>query len=463
VTRTSTDRRLARGERRFRRSLLAVVVVLAVLCAGFGVIAALQGPRLSSTQVDELAVVERSGQQLRMFANQAVAQIDDSQVTVEPQAPFSVLVEGDVIAVTFGAALRYATTYTVTVDGVTSPYVANRSSLTTSFTTGSPDLWVLDRGSPDDVIVRSTLAGDRQVVFTGHGIQSFAVLKDALAVAAFGPGLVSTLTIASLDGLYQEELRIPPESGLRGLAIDPGRTVLGFQVTSLAGAGQGAASSGPEFGPDTLFTVDLEAGRSVLPVTGLDGAPLRVLRWEFVPGGGILALDVEGMLTFVGADGVAAPLGRFGELGALSADGTEVVVSEAGDAIVLTLADGARQPLELETPDGRTPLLGSARLLADGSVVALAVRAASSVVTSSLLVVDGSDTREAFSITGGLIVNFTVSPNGQLAALAVVPDVSASQSDGYGAEAMSTSVVTVVVDLANGEEVTRMDGFALQW
>lgn len=450
MTRISTERR----ERRFRRALLSTITVLAVLCAGFGVVAAFQGPRLSGSQIDEAAVVERAGQQLRIFANQAVAQVDAGQVVVEPVAPFSVATAGDVIAVTFAAPLRYGTTYTVRVSDVTSPYAGNRSELTASFTTPAAEVWWLDRGSPSDAIMRSTLGGVPEVVYTDQGIASFAVLKDALAVATIDDGITSSLAIVSLDGLYREEVRLPPDSALRGLAIDPGGTVLGFQLT---------ARSGGDVRPDTLFMVDLEAGRTLSPVAGLDGEPLRALRWEFVPGGGILVLDTDGMLSFVGADGVVTPLGRHDELGALSPDGSRVVVGVAGETEVLTLADGSTEPLDVSLGAGTVPIPDSSHLRPDGSLALLAVVASAGIVTSSLQVVGTDGPREVFALTGGAVFDLRVSPNGQFAALAIVPDVANSSSDGYGAEAMSTTIETVVVDLDTGTEVLRQPGFALEW
>lgn len=454
MTRTSTEARGARDERTFRRALLAVIGVLVAACGILALAASLQGPRLSSAQVDTAAVVERPGQQLRIFANQAVAQIEPSQVTVDPATPFSVDVTGEVIALTFDAALRYGTEYSVRIDGVTSPYLANRSTLETTFTTGPVEFWMLDRGSPDDVVVRATVGGELSVMHATQGIQSFAYLNGAVVTSTVADDLVSTLNISSLDGLYTERIPIPPQSHLRGLAIDPGRTVLGFQLTPLGAA---------DFEPDTLFTVDLETGRAAQPVHGVDGAPMRVLRWQFLPTGGLLALQTDGMLVHVGANGVASPLGRFRELGAVSPDGARVVVSDVDSTFILDLAGGGRTEFDWDALQGISPLLGSAQLSADGSVVVPAVRVRDSIVTMNLLVVADGTAREVFSVEGGQIVGVTVSANGQYAAVALVPNVREAVSDGYGSEAMSTSVVTAVVDLQTGQEVLRLDGFALQW
>ena len=455
MTRTSTEsRRDARGDRRFRRALLTVVVALAVACAGVAAIGIAQGPRLSSLRVDEIAVTHQAGQQLRIFTNQAIAQVDDSQVTIEPAAPHTIDVSGDVIAITFGHALRYDTEYTVRIDGVTSPYVSIASTVTARFTTAKADAWLLARGVPSDVIVRTTLSGDREQVYAGTRIQSFAVLKDALAIATVGTDHLSTLSITSLDGVHSEQVPLPSGTSLRGLAVDPGGTVLGFQLTSLGGG---------VIAPDTLYLVDLEAGRDLVPVTGLDGTPLRAIDWQFEPSGGILALTNEGMLTRIGTDGLAVPLGRVDSLGEISADGQSVIVGDSEGVAVLDLVSGSRTPFVIEGIGDRVPILDTAELVGSDDVVLVAITPEQGGVTSELLVAGGGEVRSVFSTTGGAIAGFTVSPNGQYAAVELVPDVSAADSDGYGAEAMATTVLTVIVDLQTGKEVASMSGFGVQW
>ena len=61
-----------------------------------------QGPKLSSAQVDPVSLVVQSDQQLRLFTNQAVAQVEPDQVTITPPALFDVTTQGSVIAVQLG-------------------------------------------------------------------------------------------------------------------------------------------------------------------------------------------------------------------------------------------------------------------------------------------------------------------------------------------------------------------------
>jgi hypothetical protein len=229
--------------------------------------------------------------------------------------------------------------------------------------------------------------------------------------------------------------------------------VLGFQLTSLVG---------DEVAPDTLYLLDLEAGRTLVPVTGVDGGPLRALDWQFEADGSILAVSNEGMLIRIGEDGIAVPLGSVDTLGRISADGRSAVVSLRGEAELLDLASGARTPFEIEGLGDRVPILDTAQLVGDGAVVLIAITPDRAGVRSELLIADDGEAQSVFS-TSGSIAGFSVSPNGQYAAIALVPDVSAAGSDGYGAEAMATTVETVFIDLQTGDEVARMPGFGAQW
>jgi hypothetical protein len=83
----------------------------------------------------------------------------------------------------------------------------------------------------------------------------------------------------------------------------------------------------------------------------------------------------------------------------------------------------------------------------------------------SLVVDDGKSSRILYQTPGdiGSIESVSVSPNSQYVAIEEIPDVSASVSDGYFRDARSTSIATVIVDIATGQMVRIVDGFAIAW
>lgn len=440
--------------------------MLALLCALFLTLGYLQGPKLSSARIDTAAAIAQPGQQLRLFANQQVAQVEDSQVVVTPDVAHSVTTRGSVVSVQFGAQLAYDTTYSVRVRNVTSIYEAQPGTLEYSFTTGSPTLYYLDRGTPDDSIVRTGLEGtERTVVYSAPRIQDFVVASGVLAVATLDDARRSTLSLVSLGDGAVEQVTLPEAGVVQKLGSASSGTVIAFTFTSAGDSISPAYSA-------TLMTIDLAGKHSAQPVAGLDGKPIRVLGWEFMPSGSsLLALTLQRTLLRVDplTAGSIVPLGQFNELGPVSQDGTVVTMIDAFGTAALTIADGSQarvNPSPL-AGDSSTVYLGPVEILGRGSRVEKLVIAAPSGkrFASAIAVDDGASSRVIYRTPGdtGSIESFSVSPNGQYVAIDVVPDVSTAVSDGYYYDARATSTETVIVEIATGRLVRSVEGFSLAW
>lgn len=443
----------------FRRALALTVAALVVLCGVFLALGYLQGPKLSSAQVDTRGVVEQGGQQVRLFANQSVAQVRPAQVSIAPAVGFTVSTQGDIIAVQFDSRLKYATDYRVTVKGVTSVYLAQPSTISYGFTTDSPTLYYLDRGDPADDIVTTGLSGaDRTIVYSTPHIQDFAVLDEFLAVVTLNDDHTSSLTFVNTDTSVVESVRLPDTGSISALDASPAGNTLGFTLTSAAG-GQNNS---------TLYTIDLTAGRAANPVLGLNGKPIDVLGWQFLPGtGSLLALTFERSLLRVDPDGTVSPLGQFLSFDNIAVDGLSVSMADSFGEVSLELATGAVTRLEPSPVDGQKAFQGATAVLPNGArVQKVVVPDPSGKRFSSLLVYDGGTAARVLYQTpgdGGSISDFTVSPNGQYVAIETVPDASASLSDGYYFDARSTSVTTVIVDVDSGAQTRSVEGFGLSW
>jgi len=457
VSRTSTE-----GPA-FRRALAVTVASLIVLCAVFLALGYLQGPKLSSAQVDTKGVVEQGGQQVRLFANQAVAQVKHSQVTVTPSTDFTVSTQGDIIAVQFDSRLKYATDYHVSIEGVTSVYLAQPSTISYGFTTTSPTLYYLDRGDAGDDIVTTGLSGSaRTVVYSATQIQDFAVLDHFLAVVALNDDHTSSLSFVNTDTSVVEAVRLPETGSISALDASAAGNTVGFALTSaVPGLGQKNNS--------TLYTIDLTAGRAVTPVVGLSGDPITVLGWQFLPGtGNLLALTFDRSLLLIDpVSATVSPLGQFLGFDKISVDGLTVTMTDAFGEVSLTLATGDVQRLEPSPVDGKRTFQGATAMLPSGArIQKVVVPDATGRRFSSLLVYDDGATSRVLYKTpndGGSISDFTVSPNGQYVAIETVPDASAAVSDGYFYDARATSVTTVIVDVDSGAQTRSVEGFTLRW
>ncbi|CAN5246216.1 hypothetical protein BH11ACT5_BH11ACT5_23210 [soil metagenome] len=445
----------------FRRALALTVGALVVLCGVFLALGYLQGPKLSSAQVDTTGVVEQGGQQVRLFANQAVAQVAPSQVSVTPATGFTVSTQGDIIAVQFDSRLNYATDYRVTVTGVTSVYLNQPSTIDYTFTTATPTLHYLDRGDTADDIVTTGLRGsDRAIIYSTPHIQDFAVLDEFLAVVTLNDDHTSSLSFVNTDTSVVEKVRLPDTGSISALDASAAGNTLGFTLTSSAdGLGQKNNS--------TLYTIDLTAGRAANPVLGLDGKPIDVLGWEFLPGTGtLLALTFERSLLLIDpASGTVTPYGQFLSFDKVAPDGLSVTMTDTFGEVSLDLATGEVTRLEPSPVDGAKAFQGATATLPNGDrIQKVVVPDPTGRRFSSLLVYDdGTSARVLYQTPddGGSISDFTVSPNGQYVAIETVPDASASVSDGYYLDARSTSVTTVLIDVESGAQTRSVEGFAL--
>jgi len=454
----------------FRRAFVAVVVVLAVLCAVFVTLGFVQGPRFEGGQVDTDRVVAAPAQQLRLFANQPLAEVGAEQVTVEPAAAFTVSVAGDAIAVQFTDPLDYATDYSVTVDGVTNTFDDQSARFEYAFRTGSPNVYYLDRGTEGapDTIVRTGLAGtEREIVFSASEIQDFVPLGTLLVVATLTEDAsgqpISALGLVSIADGTTEVLNLPQEGTVDKLRASNSGSLFGFTFTTAGDPIDGEYS-------DTLMWVDVAAGRTIAPVPALDGNPMSVFNWMFVPNStSVVALttDESALMVDTAVAGSALPLGQFSTLTGISADGSTLSVSDRYGAIALDLATLEQTRLPPSLYDGAVPYGGEALALPDHSrVQTIAVIDQEVGTFSSVLVLDdGEQSRKLFQTVNdqGQIDSFSISPNNQFVAVEVVPSVGDSVRDGYAVNERSTSVTTVIINLDTGAVVRSLEGFALAW
>ena len=440
---------------------MAVVVVLALLCGGFAVLGYVQGPKLSSAQVDTTLVTERPGQQLRLVANQPLAEVDAADVSVTPAADFTVTTSGSVVAVEFAAPLAYAARYVVEIGGVTNRVDDQAATLRYEFTTGTPPIFYLDRGDSGDEIVRTTLRGtERTVVYAAPRIQQFALLGTAAAAVTteLDDG-TSALELVSFDDGGVEPIGLPAAGVVDRLDAASDGVTIAFTLTTADGLYN-----------DSLLMLNLDQGRDIEPVPALDGTPLRVSTAFFVPGGVVLAAHDErdeAVVLVDTATGTVTPLGTYTSLDSVSTDATRLGVTNPFGPVSLSIADLDGTEFAPSPIGGVTPYPGDFQLMRGTALVQHVVLADYDANTFLNLFVydDGEVSRELFRTidNAGSIGRIRVSPNDQFAAVEVVPNVEKSVSDGRLVDPRSTSVTTVVVDISTGSVVQSVAGFDLNW
>jgi len=474
VSHTSTDDADAAAEsgHPFRRALTIMVVALVLLVTAFAGLNYLQGPKLSSGSVDAARVVAQGGQQLRLFANQSIRDVVKKHVSVRPAVPFTVSTSGAVIAVQFTDRLRYGTKYSVRVTDVANAFQPRVSTFDYTFTTARAEIYYLDRADPatgagqDDSIIRTGLSGsERTVVYSAPRIQQFVVFAQAIALTTLGDEGTSSLSLVGLSSKLVEQIPMPGPGAIDELKGESDAGLLGFVFTS----------SGPAISREftsVLMRVDLSGDHAVAPVPDLAGKPLTVLGWGFLGGStSIVAHGVDQTVFLIDTSKSAppVPLGQYTELGRSSPDGKSIVVSDVFGKIALSVADGTKTRIPslpiagASTYGGGVVLLG--RDVSRVQQVAVFDSATGGKFQSYLVYESGTTARILYQTKddAGSIEDFSISPNGQFVAVNVIPDYALSISDGYPVDAQSTSIRTVIIDIASGAVVRSVEGFDESW
>jgi hypothetical protein len=460
------------ASRRFGRVLLATIITLAVLAGVLSVLNATRGPRLQSAALNLENVVTHAGQRLLLQADQSLADVAESQVSVTPSVPFSVAVDGATVTVTFTGILDYNTRYRVQVDPVVGLHQGARSSMEYEFTTRDVDVFTLqrddrvtDRGTKHpDAIRRETLGGSKasEVVFDAERIQEFVALPDYLAVVTLDEFDAATLLIVSLTDGTDFEVPLPSNTALRSLRTSGSTNVLGFTVSGDFASSEGGST-------DTLYTYDFSDGSGVArPVLGINQEPLAISDYIFVPGTtSVVAHDPhEAMyLIDVVGDGDITPLGQHAEMRGFIPGTNLLVVADPTQGSTIDLSSGAVSVLSLPEDDLGDAAPGKLDVLnRDGKYLRLYHAQGSDGSARPLLALtdkDGSRLVYHPAAEGSKIRNFCVSPNGQYAAVETVSQEG--QSDGYPSLPAFSAMQTTFVNLADGAAVRSVNGFLPHW
>lgn len=455
-----------RAARGFRTTFWGLVVGLTAFAGLFLALGALQGPKLSTAQVDTVRVTEQAGQQLRLFANQPLSDIDPEQITVTPSVPFTVTVQSDLIVVQFAQPLRFSTEYTVEVADVAAPARESRSTFEHRFTTAPGDLLYLSRSDSIDQILRLDVVGTGpgEVVHEAPGIQRFAPVENALVLARDAPGETSLVEVVDTASGIVEEIRVPDGTRVDALVTPPTGTTVALILSSVDRDAEGALTR-------ALALVDLAAEGVPDLVTGLDGEPLSTLSAHFTTAGDELLVHTldQTLVSFpIGNPELQLPGGQYTEVYGLSSDGGRLSASDPFGGVAVDLETGEEERINPSLFEGLLAFGGEFQLTAGETwVQRVALTDDSGEAFANLLVSDdGSGASQLVARTiddRGSLGAFQLSPNDQYVAIEVTPVVADAEPDGRPVTPQARSVTLAIVDLETSELVRTVSGFAPAW
>ncbi|NQX17523.1 hypothetical protein [Rathayibacter sp. VKM Ac-2857] len=465
----STERRASHerrgGERSFSRVFWTATAVLVLAVGGLTAATIGKGPRVASLEVSTSGVVERDGGRARVHLDQTIEPDALDRVRVTPETPHTAELEGGVLTVTFDDTLRYATEYEIAIDDAQGTATGAESDLSAAFTTKDPDLFTLDRtaedpAQPDAIRVRPLSGGDTRVLYTADRIQDYAVVGPVLVVVTLEPDDTTLIRTLTLDTGSEGVIPLPGPGVVRELHASPEKGVLGWTFT-------GSAPTGPL--DRALYAYDLTDQKAeAVPITGIDGGPLRATDWMFVPGTTSVvthSLDDTVLLVDLLTPGTISPLGQHAELRGFVPGANRLVVADPDSGSVIDLADGSVETLDLPPADVG-PATSPVQLLLLDSSSYLELEADYSPETGtaqySVVRVDASGTTEIFRTSPtGRIRGVCLSPNGQFAAVEAVS--AEGVPDDYPDVPGFSATSTVLVDLGTGDTSRSVNGVSRDW
>lgn len=457
----STERRLRRRTAGYRRAVVATLGVLGLAATALTVAGAFRAPHLDDAAVAAGTALERPGQRLVLTADQAIDAVGTDDVTITPAVPVEVSSDGRAITIRFTGMLRARTAYDVAVD-VTGAATGVRGTLAYAFTTPDLEVAVLvrDLDGPDEVRGRAVSGRDAARLVAADRIQEFALTRDGVgAILLDEAGAEGRLGFALTGEEQLQEFPLPGPGRLRDLRGSTTTGLLGVLFTA----------TGDEGAVSQLLLVDPFGPAAIArPVTGLDGEPVSVLDWRFVPGTAYLVAQTfdESLLLVDTAqpDAAPVPLGEHAELRGFLPGSLSLVVADPLSGSTIDLASGRTETLTLPDDHLDADAYPGKIVMLDADRYAEIVSRAGAdfVLDYEVLLVDAGGVETLYDPDPGVVIrDICLSPNGQY--LAIEAQDPAGEPDGYPNLSGRTGGTVALLDVQTGETAGSLAGFAASW
>lgn len=457
----------------FRRFTLGFILILVASASGLGVINATQGPRISSIEMNQEALITRPGQRVLIHTNQRLAPITPDQLKISPSTDVEeITVNQNTITVRFAAILDYSTNYTVSVHA-RGAFTGIDAKLHFTFSTSDTDVFSLQRDTRQDSrgndrpdqILRTSISGTTpsEKVFEAPRIQEYVPLQNLFAVVTLDKNNTPSLILTSPSDGVQVPVDVRGANTIRELHATSRGDLFGYILDRGSQAGEPRSS---------LFLYDLTTGEGKpTPVTGFSGNSLPVIDWAFVPGtNSLVAQGEDGQIYLIDplTNSNPTPVGQHVEMrGFIPGTAQLIVVDPVGKSII-DLETGTTKPLnltELQVPANlyQAKVLPLSQASYIGQYTEIKPGMSSKDATSVLILSEPTGSRELYrtSSPGSRIRDYCLSPNGQYLAVEVISQegVLDNYPVVYGYSASSI----IFVPLTMSASTRSINGFLPDW
>jgi hypothetical protein len=339
------------------------------------------------------------------------------------------------------------------------------------------EIYTLERSTgPDsagkkkpDTILGENITGksDGTVLVSAPRIQEYAALPSALAAVTINENNTSSLEVISFSGGPAVQVSLPKLGTVENLHAGP-NNLIGFSFTS-------APTTDRYWKKLFIYNIDSPSAPPK-EIRGIDGTPLSVKTWTFVPGTAsiVAQTDVGAMfLIDTTGDGKVTPLGLHAEMDGFIPGTQELRVTDRspkpatirGQTSTINLADGKLTPLALPE-NTRSPTVNAGKIVLldhQGQYAQVISEYTAGKERSFLSLVNKNGSKILYQPepAWSRIPDFCVSPDGKY--IAVETTAPEGASDRYPNVPGYSPIRTDLIDLATAAIVGSMPGFLPSW
>lgn len=452
----------------FTKKLIFFSSICVALC-GFLVIALLlDGPRIRKTEYDLNKLTQNTNQTLVFKANQPIKSVNESQISINPSADFSVATTGESIVLQLKQRLNYSSNYTIEIKDIEANN-GKKTNFQTKFTTLRAEFYYLKRATAKDKVsgINDKIIDSKtnQSIYEDEMIYDFDLAQDRLIVH-HGLGEQHEISVVDLASGKQTFAQLPGGIEVDNLQASPAKPLFGFTITN--------KTNHPEDKQEynnTLFMYDIEA-KMLFPVKAFEDKPVSVINWNFSPDGTtVLAqtYDSGTMLIDTNGEQEPIPLGTFNTIGNFSGDGSTISLTDPVEgSVLMDVKDKSKTKPSVSLIDGLQPYLISVRMLSNGEKLLRQIDVVDSVKDYYKMRLDvgaGDNFKQLYEFDSDKedLVKFTTSSNDQYLAMEVSQKEGNYNYDKYTSNSKPRNTKTKILNTMDGSVAYEVYGFNIIW